>query len=387
MLATLADWIQGPYIHAVYSAYNIELHLVKVLLLCGFVTPMLCGAYLGRLVDRYGRRRFVFAYGILYASGCTCMHSDVFGLLLIGRVLSGLSTSLLSSVFDAWMCTEHGRLGFTPRQLASTYSLGSTLNAVMAVLGGLVSQLAAASSHLSTFGYYSNFGGPLAPFEVAILVLLLMILTVSVSWAENYSESMTGSSFDMLGILARIGADRKLNVLCLITSFFEASMFVFVMMWAPHLEAVSGGNHLQYGNIFASFMAACMIGSRVFTFFTRFSATFPVVLATCLALLSHMSLMCDSLTVVQVYGAFVLFELAVGIYYPAVGTLKSRLIADSERSTISAAFGIPMNLIVVVIIGLDLSRFESYACTTLMLSVCLIAACSLARYTRTERVD
>ena len=314
------------------------------------------------------------------------MHSDIFGLLLIGRVLSGLSTSLLSSVFDAWMCTEHGRLEFTAGQLASTYSLGSTLNAVMAVLGGLVSQHAAASSHLSTFGYYLNFGGPLAPFGVAILVLLLMILTVSVSWTENYSESTTGSSFDIPAILARFGADRKLSTLCLITSFFEASMFVFVMIWASHLEAVSGGNRLQYGNIFASFMAACMIGSRVFTLFTRFSATFPVILATCLALLSHVSLMRGSQTVVQVYWAFVLFEFAVGIYYPAVGTLKSRLIADSERSTMSAVSGMPMNLIVVVILSLDLNRFQSYACTTLMLSVCLMGAYSLTRYTGTEKV-
>lgn len=46
-------------------------------------------------------------------------------------------------------------------------------------------------------------------------------------------------------------------------------------------------------------------------------------------------------------GAFFLFELCVGMYFPLIGTLRSKYLPDAYRGVIMNIFGIPLNLIVV----------------------------------------
>merc|ERR1712071_103333 len=46
--------------------------------------------------------------------------------------------------------------------------------------------------------------------------------------------------------------------------------------------------------------------------------------------------------------AFFLFEACVGMYFPSIGTLRSRYVPDSHRSVIMSIFGVPLNALVVV---------------------------------------
>merc|ERR1719454_2021529 len=48
--------------------------------------------------------------------------------------------------------------------------------------------------------------------------------------------------------------------------------------------------------------------------------------------------------------AFLLFECCVGIYFPAICTLKSDIVPEAHRSTIYNLFRAPMNLIVVSVL-------------------------------------
>ena len=45
-----------------------------------------------------------------------------FEILLLGRVLGGISTNLLFSAFESWMATEHRKKGFPEEWMARTYS-------------------------------------------------------------------------------------------------------------------------------------------------------------------------------------------------------------------------------------------------------------------------
>ena len=45
--------------------------------------------------------------------------------------------------------------------------------------------------------------------------------------------------------------------------------------------------------------------------------------------------------------AFFCFEACVGMYFPSIGTLRSRYVPDSHRSVIMNLFGIPLNLLVI----------------------------------------
>jgi hypothetical protein len=50
---------------------------------------------------------------VLYAVSCLTKFSGDVRLLVFGRVCSGIATSLLYSVFEAWMIAEHDRQGAT----------------------------------------------------------------------------------------------------------------------------------------------------------------------------------------------------------------------------------------------------------------------------------
>ena len=45
--------------------------------------------------------------------------------------------------------------------------------------------------------------------------------------------------------------------------------------------------------------------------------------------------------------AFFAFELCVGLYFPAIGTLRSKYVPEGQRAIIMNLFGIPLNMLVV----------------------------------------
>ena len=63
-------------------------------------------------------------------------------LLLFGRLLGGLSTSLLFSSFESWMVSEHRKRGFHEDLLASTFAISSWGNGMMAISAGVLAQIA-----------------------------------------------------------------------------------------------------------------------------------------------------------------------------------------------------------------------------------------------------
>lgn len=70
LLATLSDWLQGPYVYALYSAYGYEQHDIAVLFVAGFGSSMIFGTFVGGMADQFGRRTFVIVYGLTYAASC-----------------------------------------------------------------------------------------------------------------------------------------------------------------------------------------------------------------------------------------------------------------------------------------------------------------------------
>jgi MFS family permease len=110
-LLRCADWLQGPYFYEVYSSkiFNgvpASLAVVSKLFLTGFASTALFGPLVGRLSDSKGRKRGTLAFALLYSLGAATTKSNVLGVLLMGRVLSGIGTSLLFSAPEAWLVGE-----------------------------------------------------------------------------------------------------------------------------------------------------------------------------------------------------------------------------------------------------------------------------------------
>lgn len=98
--------------------------------------------------------------------------------LLIGRVLGGLSTTLLFTAFESWMVSEHRRRGFDESLLADTFSIASAGNGLMAISAGYLAQLAA------------DMNGDIGPFQLAI-ALTVLTMGFLFFWNENYGDSHT----------------------------------------------------------------------------------------------------------------------------------------------------------------------------------------------------
>ena len=118
-LLRCADWLQGPYFYEVYASkvFNgipASLALVSKLFLTGFASTALFGPLVGRAMDTYGRKKGTIAFTIIYALGAASTKSPLLQILFLGRVLSGIGTSLLFSAPESWLVGEAQASGDDP---------------------------------------------------------------------------------------------------------------------------------------------------------------------------------------------------------------------------------------------------------------------------------
>ena len=70
LLAAFSDWLQGPYVYALYDAYGYTQHEIAVLFVAGFGSSMVFGSFIGGMADQGGRKRFVILFAVIYALSC-----------------------------------------------------------------------------------------------------------------------------------------------------------------------------------------------------------------------------------------------------------------------------------------------------------------------------
>jgi predicted MFS family arabinose efflux permease len=70
LLATCSDWLQGPYVYALYADYGYSQHEIAVLFVAGFGSSMVFGSFIGGMADAGGRKRFVLIFCGVYAASC-----------------------------------------------------------------------------------------------------------------------------------------------------------------------------------------------------------------------------------------------------------------------------------------------------------------------------
>lgn len=70
LMATLSDWLQGPYVYALYADYGFDQHEIAQLFVAGFGSSMIFGSFVGGMADWGGRRLFVIIFAAVYAASC-----------------------------------------------------------------------------------------------------------------------------------------------------------------------------------------------------------------------------------------------------------------------------------------------------------------------------
>ena len=82
-------------------------------------------------------RNMAFAFTIIYAASAMTKLIPNFYWLLLGRILGGVSTSILFSTFESWYVHEHSeRHGFPSEWIGTTFSVTTFWNGVLAIVAG-----------------------------------------------------------------------------------------------------------------------------------------------------------------------------------------------------------------------------------------------------------
>lgn len=124
---------------------------VGTLFLTGFLSSALFGTFLGIYIDAYGRKLGCVIFCILEIIINLLEHCPYMSVLMVGRILGGMSTSLLFTAFESWMISEHRKRGFDERLLSSTFSIASWGNGFVAIAAGFLAQFAAGKLFCYTF--------------------------------------------------------------------------------------------------------------------------------------------------------------------------------------------------------------------------------------------
>eukprot|EP00039_Didymoeca_costata_P022169 m.3924 g.3924 ORF g.3924 m.3924 type:complete len:466 (+) comp2851_c0_seq1:434-1831(+) len=350
MLATLADWLQGPYLYRLYEEYGYLKEQIAALYIVGYISAMISGPLLGELADKHGRKRMSVIFCGLYSLCCLCKLSSNFFLLLCGRVLGGLSTALLLSTFESWMIFEHNKAGFPSDWLPRTFALATYGSGVMAVLAGILANLVA-----DCCGHH-----PVRPFLLAVVILGITAILVKSTWNENKIPADIVLELEpqrdrCIASLRPILKVRKIYLLGGLQACFESAMYTFVFLWTPGLDAAEKREHLldhpPLGIIFASFMVAVMLGSSLFRLALQQKWTVMKCLQFSLAGAAICLGLCSMLggNAFLLYLAFFGFELSCGVFFPAVATMRGKLLPEKDRAGIMGWFRVPLNIIVVIL--------------------------------------
>jgi hypothetical protein len=154
-------------------------------------------------------------------------------------------------------------------------------------------------------------------------------------------------------------------------------MYSFVFLWSPLLiggvAAAGVTEELPFGLIFACFMVSIMMGSSLFSIALARGFAAHDCLRVALAL-GALSLSAPLWTTDWrvLFVAFLVFELACGLYFPSSGTLRGRVIPERSRSAVMNLFRLPLNALVVAVL-LNIENMSS-ASTFAMLVAWLVAA-------------
>jgi MFS family permease len=395
MICVAADWLQGPYVYALYAAYGFQRHEIAQLFVAGFGASLAFGCVVGSVADRFGRKMSCLAYCGFYIVSCCTKHVNSYWVLMFGRITGGIATSMLFSCFECWLVSEHFSRNFNSGLLGYMFGLMFTSMYLVAILSGLSAQFVADSFAFGPISEGSSIyaGGNCAPFDLSICCLIIGIVLILSLWTENYgSRSADDSSSAVENFKAAcrlLFVDKNMILLCFVVSCFEGSMYAFVFNWTPALDSKTVPP--PHGLIFALFMMSCMIGASITTIIgdrvkviSRLMATFLLaIVAFCC--LSYVAGSTPSLQL-SFFG-FLVFEFCCGLYFPSVGVLKSEVVPEHIRGTMYNIYRVPLNMVVVGLLLSDISMFQCFVFCASLLTISLFSIIGIANNRQKSKTD
>ena len=311
---------------------------------------------------------------------------------MIGRLLGGVATSLLFSIFEAWLIRSHADANLK-HMLGKSFSWAAYGNSVIAIVAGIMANKAANQFEMITIQKdFIYAGGFLNPFDIALASLCLCGFFAATLWEENYGETSsssgtnniskgdTGKWYDGLRTaLTTTMASPDIYLCGIMSSLFEGSMYIFVFMWTPALTGDDKSVKLPFGLIFSTFMVCCMAGSSMFSIQVEHYRCEQLGVAVLAVAAVSMAMVAFSSDTTMKFIAMNIFEMTVGMYFPIMGTLKGHIVPENKRAAIYNLFRIPLNFIVLFSLLTDLTPQTSFFLNSVMLGAATISMYALMR--------
>ena len=379
----LADGLQGTHLYVLYEGYG---YSVASLYSLGFVSGAITSPFIGPLVDKLGRKRAAMLYCSLEMFINWLEQFPYFYGLIVSRVIGGVTTNLLFSVFESWLVTEHRRRGYAEKKLETILRDSVILSNIAAIASGFLAELLAVRL------------GPVGPFEGAVVCTAIALVLVTTMWRENYGSDVPGGVVSMRGYMKgafkTIVRDTNISRIGVIQGLTEGSLQTFVFLWSPALArfapsapptalGLDGNHEPAYGHIFGAFMACGVAGGlaepyvrRAATYLVRdhdrrsglvrgdtiivegegevkpaaveFMTTGVYMACTCLLLVPFLVPADGEYSFSVSLGAFLLYEFMVGLYMPCEGVIRSIYMPTSSVCSVMTMLRVIVNIAVAV---------------------------------------
>lgn len=418
LVVMLADGLQGTHLYVLYEGYGFS---VASLYCLGFITGALTAPITGPLIDRFGRKKSALLYCALEVGINMLEQFPFLSGLIVSRVVGGITTNLLSTVFETWLDTEYRNRGFAKEDYETLMRDSVVVSNLAAIASGYLAHILAES--------FGNTG----PFEGAVTCTAVAFAVIFFLWNENYGklgqeaengeENTAKSSMTQLKeTLSFIRSDSRVLRVCITQGLTLGSLHIFIFLWSPLLKEFSAGckgspwgldsqGEPAYGLIFGAYMAAGVLGGlcsplvRKFVTFILSPLTKGKVPETvtvddeepiramdiefqgalcyffCALLLLAPSIMpaTGEYTFSITLFSFILYEFSVGIYSPCEGVMRSIYIPPESRGSIMTVPSIIVNVAVAmaVVSTEAISRQTALFIISVMMMTCCVLQLSL----------
>ena len=171
---------KGTHLYVLYETYG---YCVSSLYALGFASGAFTSLFIGAIVDNLGRKRAVLMYCVLEIIINYLEQYPSLICLTISRLIGGITTNLLFTVFEAWVVTEHRRRNFEESKLDDIFRDSNLVSNLAAILSGYIAHCLASTSL-----------GPVGPFVGAVVFTFVALLIVSFLWCENYGNEDHGDA-------------------------------------------------------------------------------------------------------------------------------------------------------------------------------------------------
>lgn len=254
----LADWLNAPYHYKVYNEFKYMREQIAVIYVCGYIASVLFSPIALTLPDKYGRKTLVTLAAIVYCTASMLKCCNSYLALLLSRIFAATSSRVLFSACESWYIYEHlESYDFPSEWVGYTLDQTSKWNGWFSLASGLIGYFFA-----DVFGFHAYF-----PSILAGICLLIGLALSQSRWRENRGSGKNVKVSRILrdGLKA-IFKKKHVFKLGLIQALVEGVVYIFVFLWTPTLillfEDSGEGKSIPIGIIFATFMAATMIGAK-----------------------------------------------------------------------------------------------------------------------------